>query len=629
MRAQRIAVVADPDGPGGRLQRLAEDGTPLDRPERVADLAAAMAREEQAAGQAPGQAPGQAAGQATDGDRRPGHPNAAAGPPPRWVWAATEEIYPRLLPALPESRLARCHDLRLVEALLLAQEGRYGQPRAIGAAWARLHGLPVPADPRPGHADTDPGEQDALFAPDRSGLPPGTDPLAAVVAVHAEQQRRLAAVPEADRRGLRLLCAAESAGALVAAEMTYDGLPWSAEEHDTLLFELLGPRPASGGRPTRLLALAAELQDALGGRPLNPDSPGQVLRAFAEQGISLPSARNHVLREVDHPAAPLMLRYKELSRVFAAHGWAWRDAWVRGGRFRPEYVVGGVVSGRWASRGGGALQIPRILRGAVVADPGWLLVVADAGQLEPRVLAALSGDRGLIRAGEAGDLYAGLAADAFQGDRARAKLGLLGAMYGQTTGHTGQLVGVLRRRFPQAMGLVEAAARTGETGGVVRSRLGRVSPPPSMAWQDLTGAGGVPQEPGEAPDPDAAESGGADPQRAARSRGRFTRNFVIQASASDWALSLVAALRRRLAEIPTQVPGDRPRLVFFQHDEVIVHTPAQLTDAVEAAIAASADEARRLVFGDTPVHFPMETHAVERYIDAKDRPDDEDEEDDA
>jgi DNA polymerase-1 len=220
------------------------------------------------------------------------------------------------------------------------------------------------------------------------------------------------------------------------------------------------------------------------------------------------------------------------------------------------------------------------------------------------VLAALSGDPGLIRAGAAGDLYAGLAADAFGGDRARAKLGLLGAMYGQTSGEVGPLLAVLRRRFPQAMGLVEAAARTGESGGVVQSRLGRLCPPPSASWQDVTAA---PGEEGE----DRAGS-------AARSRGRFTRNFVIQASAADWALALIAALRRRLAEIPAAGHGGRPRLVFFQHDEIVVHSPEPLAEAVAAAVTASADEARRLVFGDTPVRFPMDTHIVERYADAKD-----------
>ena len=109
----------------------------------------------------------------------------------------------------------------------------------------------------------------------------------------------------------------------------------------------------------------------------------------------------------------------------------------------------------------------------MVADPGWTFVVADASQLEPRVLAALSGDDGLARAA-AGGVYAALAADAFEGDRARAKTALLAAMYG---GDVGSLMTVLRRRFPAAVGYVEAA-RAGEEGALVRSRLGRTRPPP-------------------------------------------------------------------------------------------------------------------------------------------------------
>ena len=70
------------------------------------------------------------------------------------------------------------------------------------------------------------------------------------------------------------------------------------------------------------------------------------------------------MRTVDHPAIPLLLKYKELARLYAANGWTWIDAWVADGRFRPEYIVGGVVSGRWATRGGGALQIPKVLRRA-------------------------------------------------------------------------------------------------------------------------------------------------------------------------------------------------------------------------------------------------------------------------
>jgi DNA polymerase-1 len=50
---------------------------------------------------------------------------------------------------------------------------------------------------------------------------------------------------------------------------------------------------------------------------------------------------------------------------------------------------------------------------------------------------------------------------------------------------------------------------------------------------------------------------------------------------------------------------------------VIVHAPRELTEAVIAAVRASAAEACRLVFDDTPVRFPMEAVAVECYADAK------------
>lgn len=561
-----MAVVPDPVGSGGRWCALGADAGAAGPVESVPDLAAAVARRE-------------------------------AAERPRWVWAATDEMYPWLLERAPV-RPARCHDVKLVESLLLGMAGRHGRPRSLGAAWARLHDLPEPPDAPEAGAD----DQPVLFAADRQHLPQDADPLTALIAVYADQRRRIAASEHPDRT--LLLCAAESAGALAAVEMGRDGLPWSATVHDELLVGLLGPRPAGGARPALLGDLSLRLQQALG-RPVNPDSPAQVLPAFARVGVHLRTTRSHELREVDHPAAALLLRYKELSRIHAAHGWAWREAWVRSGRFRPEYVVGGVVSGRWATRGGGALQIPRLLRGAVVADPGHRLVVADAGQLEPRVLAAMSGDAGLARAASAGDLYAALALDAFSGDRPRAKIALLAAMYGQTSGEAGQLLAVMRRRFPAALALVEAAARTGEAGGVVRSRLGRTSPTPSASrFVDTDGA----DDAGTA-DTDGAASAG---QRAARSWGRFTRNFVIQASASDWALAMLAALRRRLAAI-----GPEPRLVFFQHDEVIVHAPAELAAAVEAAVAAAGDEARRLVFGPTPVPFPLETHAVTCYADAK------------
>jgi DNA polymerase-1 len=169
---------------------------------------------------------------------------------------------------------------------------------------------------------------------------------------------------------------------------------------------------------------------------------------------------------------------------------------------------------------------------------------------------------------------------------------------------------VLRRRFPRALAFVEAAARAGEDGRVVKSALGRTCPPPSAAWRSATEDVG---DPDAEPDPR--------PGRASRARGRFTRNFVVQASAADWAIALLASVRRRLAELdPARGSGADwagPHLVFFQHDEVIVHCPAKDADHVVAAVAAAAQEAGRLLFGTTKVTFPMTTAVVDSYADAK------------
>ena len=179
---------------------------------------------------------------------------------------------------------------------------------------------------------------------------------------------------------------------------------------------------------------------------------------------------------------------------------------------------------------------------------------------------------------------------------------------------------------------------------MVRSRLGRTCPPPSAAWRGLTAA------------PDDPETGDQTAGRSLRARGRFTRNFVVQASAADWALVLLAGLRSRLAAL--SIPNENapapptsaarpdgypmaalaehavvgaelagsveagpelagPELVFFQHDEVVVHCPEAAAESVVAAIGEAAQEAGRLVFGDTPVRFPVSTAVVACYADAK------------
>ncbi|MEV5767384.1 bifunctional 3'-5' exonuclease/DNA polymerase, partial [Micromonospora sp. NPDC052213] len=107
-----VAVVSDERG-GGAVQPLDAAGHPAGPVQPVADLAGAVAVREAA-------------------DR------------PRWVWASGATVYPALLRA--GVRVERCHDVELTEALLLGHAGRWGEPRALAAAWARLTGAPVPAD---------------------------------------------------------------------------------------------------------------------------------------------------------------------------------------------------------------------------------------------------------------------------------------------------------------------------------------------------------------------------------------------------------------------------------------------------------------------------------------------------
>ncbi len=172
-------------------------------------------------------------------------------------------------------------------------------------------------------------------------------------------------------------------------------------------------------------------------------------------------------------------------------------------------------------------------------------------------------------------------------------------MYGQTGGAAVPALAVLRHSYPTAFDHVETAARTGEAGGLVRSWLGRTCPP---------GTGGFGAD--DAPvDPDDAGGVQSPRARAARSRGRFTRNFVIQATAAEWASTLLAVLRGELAGSPAE-------LVFFQHDEVIVHCPAEQAAQVAEAVDRAGRRATTLLFGDTPVRFPLDLSIVECYADA-------------
>ncbi|WP_241977819.1 bifunctional 3'-5' exonuclease/DNA polymerase [Cryobacterium cheniae] len=532
---------------------------------------------------------------------------------PRWVWEDTARMYPPLLAA--GVRVQRAHDLRLCHAIL--RQSTLTQASALARAepsrWDRAPALePDAAASGVTLFDLFDGDSDG----DSDSETDGDTGRASGAGAQAEFRRQLDAVRSCRAPGrLRLLLAAESAGALIAAEMRFAGLPWRTDVHEALLTRELGPRVAPGIRPERLEHLAGRIRDSLGEPGLNPDSQPDLMRALQQVGLRVASTRAWELKELTHPVIAPLLEYKKLARLLSANGWHWMDTWIVDGRFHPEYIPGGVVTGRWATRGGGALQLPKQVRGAVVADEGWKLVVADAAQLEPRILAALSADTAMAQAGRGTDLYAGIVAEGVVETRDHAKVAMLGAMYGATSGESGRLLPRLAKAFPSALALTETAARAGERGESVTTRLGRSSPLPGERWLATQA---------QAYDPQATA---ADERRArsqARDWGRFTRNFIVQGSAAEWALCWMAELRRELRMLPLGGAavagaefGRAPHLVFFLHDEVMVHTPAALADTVEEIIRRAAHTAGRHLFGDFPVDFLLTVAKVDSYAQAK------------
>src|SRR5699024_5717264 len=147
----------------------------------------------------------------------------------------TNQVAPVLLAA--GVRIGRCLDLRLCRTIL-----QHAYPDRV---WPEPHWPTVVVGQQPG-----PTLLDGLLEEDAAADGSGEQ----VLAEHVRQQAVVASAPSPGR--LRLLLAAESAGALIAAEIYHDGLPWDRQVHDAILTAELGPRPAPGARPERLAALA-------------------------------------------------------------------------------------------------------------------------------------------------------------------------------------------------------------------------------------------------------------------------------------------------------------------------------------------------------------------------------------
>jgi DNA polymerase-1 len=180
----------------------------------------------------------------------------------------------------------------------------------------------------------------------------------------------------------------------------------------------------------RLIELERGIYDTVG-HQFNINSTQQLGQVLFEE-LKLPPVKRtktgystdvEVLEELKgtHPAIDLILEYRTLSKLKSTYV----DALPllvnrRTGRVHTSYNQTGTVTGRVSSSEPNLQNIPirtdtgRKIRRAFIAAPGHLLVSADYSQVELRILAHISKDRGLLDAFARGeDIHASTAATIF------------------------------------------------------------------------------------------------------------------------------------------------------------------------------------------------------------------------
>ncbi|HEX8081898.1 MAG TPA: DNA polymerase [Jatrophihabitans sp.] len=518
---------------------------------------------------------------------------------PRWVWWSQHTPI-----ALTHHgvRVATCWDLVAVHRLLFG--GWSSDPALI---WATLHDLDPASAPGTGQLDLfgdagdegtdpeDPVRPDQHLRPEWSGGGWARTPARlarwAQTALRASelQRQRLAAAPAAG--DVLATARSESAAELLCAELTVDGLPIDLARAEQIIASFAGPRP----RDAQDAGLLRERRDSVVLRLLpNPDgidlrNPAQVRTMLARVGIDVPDTRSWRLERFlgAHPVVEALLAWRKAERIATTFGYDWLARNVGpDARLRGAWSGSDGAAGRMTAQAG-LHNMPADLRPAVAATAGQVFVRADLGQIEPRVLAAVSGDRSLARATQDDDLYAPVASR-LGVDRPTAKIAVLAAMYGQTSGAAGQALQGLESAYPVAMRYLREAYDSGRAGRAVRTYGGRLV----RMW---------PTPPNLNPDQERAT---------VASRGRYARNAVIQGAAAELFKAWAVTVRAR--GLPWQA-----QVVLCLHDELLVQAPAEHGPAVRQLLTDCLQEAAARWAPDDSVRFVADVSVIRRWSEAK------------
>lgn len=502
------------------------------------------------------------------------------------VWSARRDLAAAVAAHAPPARV-----LDLAEAHRLLEGGWTAGP---GEIWAARHDLPRSGIPPDAPDDLFaslaglPGEEDLVTAtghlrPDAVAGRWATTPARLVQwaqAAHTCGVRTYAALA---RLGPRAVATAvsESSAAVLCLELERDGLPIDRPAMEALIEAAAGPRPRDDRQAAEIRAArAAEvLRHAPGHERVDLRNPAAVKDLLLAIGLTVPSTRKWVLepyREA-HPLVAALLAWRADERIATTYGFGWLERHVgHDDRLRGLWTVCDGAAGRMTAQNG-LHNLPAALRPGVAAAPGHVFVRADLGQIEPRVLACVAQDAAFAVATQSDDLYAPVAAR-LGIDRARAKVAVLAAMYGQRSGAAGEALAGLQRAYPIAMGFLDRAYDAGVAGVDLRTFGGRL----------IRTAG--PHDPG--------------------SRGRYARNALIQGAAAELFKAWAATVRVTTADLGAEV-------VLCLHDELLVHTPEAVAAECAERVGQALTDAARRWSGAAPVRFVTDTRIVRRWSEAK------------
>ena len=349
----------------------------------------------------------------------------------------------------------------------------------------------------------------------------------------------------------------------------------------------------------RMLALETEAH-TLAGQSFNLNSPKQLAEIlFTQQGLPVkkktasgtPSTDEEVLTELalDFPLPRLLLEYRGIAKLKNTYC----DKLPQRinpatGRVHTHYSQTTAVTGRLASSDPNLQNIPvrtgegRRIREAFIAPPDHCIISADYSQIELRIMAHLSADKGLLDAFAQGeDIHRATAAEVFgvmplevaDEQRRAAKAINFGLIYGMSAFGLAKQLGIDRSaaqtyidryfdRYPGVARYMEETRQSAHHHGYVETVFGR------RLWL---------------PDLKAGQQG--------RRQGaeRAAINAPMQGTAADLIKLAMIAVQDWLEKEALQT-----RLIMQVHDELVLDVPNSEREPVYAMLGPLMTQVAKL-----------------------------------